>query len=1382
MLLWMLLCIPGFNTGALAFAPGAGRPPGVPDMNHPDTKLIVTKTNSIANSGEENIVTAHVVDEFGVPVPGVIVSFANSIFGQNKVTDASGNASFSFAGFAIGQANVTASVNGVPFKFGNPAVTYFVAGPPATNVPTTNLSVIDDNAVANGTEKNIVRARITDAYGNPVVNQPVLFTIAAGTANFADPNPVQTDANGYADISLVSLTAGQVSITASVNGVNIINGSPAVATFVADVPQTSNPATALIVVVPSATANGTATTSVKAHVVDANGNPVPGASVVFTIASGTASFASSATVTTDANGDAIVTLKSTVAGQVSITATVNGNPIVNGSPAKVTFTAGSPSVGISSTGLLVVNDNALANNTATNRVRARIRDAYNNPVPGATIVFTIVSGTGTFIGTGTATTNSNGNAYIDIVSTVAGQVSITATVNGVAIINGSPAVVTFVADAPNTGNPATALSVVTDNAVANNTALNSVKAHVVDANGNPVPNATIVFTITSGTATFQSAATITTDANGDAIVTLKSTVAGQVSITATVNGTPIVNGSPAVVTFVADAPNTGNPATALIIVSDFATANGTATNSVKAHVVDANGNPVENAVIIFTVNGTADFASVPAGMTDANGDFIVLLTSTVAGTVEVTATVNGISIVNGSPAVVTFVADAPQTGNPATTLSVVTDNAVANNTALNSVKAHIVDANGNPVPNATIVFTITSGTATFASSATITTNANGDAIVTLKSTVVGQVSITATVNGIPIVNGSPAIVTFVVDVPSTGNPATALSVVDDNATADDVDLNSVKAHIVDANGNPVPNATVVFTIASGTATFATAATVTTDANGDAIITLHSPVAGQVSITATVNGNPIVNGSPAVVTFVAGAPNTGNPATALIVVIPSAPANGTAVTSVKAHIVDANGNPVPNANIIFTIASGTANFASSATVTTNANGDAIVTLNSTVIGSVDITATVNGVAIVNGSPATVQFVVDVPSVTNPATALSVVTDNAVADGAATNSVKAHIVDASGHPVPNATIVFTISKGTAGFVGSATITTDANGDAIITLNSTVAGKVEITATVNGTAIINGSPAIVTFVAGVSNPGNPATALSVVVDNASANGTATNSVKAHVVDANGNPVPNATIEFTIASGTATFVGSTTVTTDANGDAIITLTSTVGGTVGITATVNGAPIVNGSPTTVTFTTDPDVSVPDTRLIVITNDALADGVETNSVKAHVVDASGTPLAMKEVFFRIESGSATVLTVQPVLTDANGDATILLASKAAGTVTVTAKVSDKPIVNGSPAKLRFVPIDIYVPRVFTPNNDGTNDVVKPIVVGITTFHYFNIYNRWGNLVFTTKDPNVGWDGRFKGILQPVETYLWIAEGLDKDKKKITRRGMVSLVR
>jgi gliding motility-associated-like protein len=96
--------------------------------------------------------------------------------------------------------------------------------------------------------------------------------------------------------------------------------------------------------------------------------------------------------------------------------------------------------------------------------------------------------------------------------------------------------------------------------------------------------------------------------------------------------------------------------------------------------------------------------------------------------------------------------------------------------------------------------------------------------------------------------------------------------------------------------------------------------------------------------------------------------------------------------------------------------------------------------------------------------------------------------------------------------------------------------------------------------------------------------------------------------------------------------------------------------------------------------------------------------------------------------------------------------------------------------------VQFAPINIYVPRVFTPNGDGTNDVLKPILVGIANFHYFNVYNRWGNLVFTTQDANQGWDGRFKGVPQPIESYLWIAEGIDTNGKTIVAKGVVSLVR
>ncbi len=165
------------------------------------------------------------------------------------------------------------------------------------------------------------------------------------------------------------------------------------------------------------------------------------------------------------------------------------------------------------------------------------------------------------------------------------------------------------------------------------------------------------------------------------------------------------------------------------------------------------------------------------------------------------------------------------------------------------------------------------------------------------------------------------------------------------------------------------------------------------------------------------------------------------------------------------------------------------------------------------------------------------------------------------------------------------------------------------------------------------------------------------------------------------------------------------------------------------------------------------------------------------------MDQSGAALpSVTSVVFSVDSGSGQILTGQPVLTDFSGDAIILISSKTPGDVLITATVNGQPIVFGSPARVHFAAINIYVPKVFTPNGDGVNDILKPILVGISTFHYFSVYNRWGNLLFTTEDPNAGWDGRVKGVPQPVETYLWMAEGIDNSGKKIVQKGMVSLIR
>jgi gliding motility-associated-like protein len=90
--------------------------------------------------------------------------------------------------------------------------------------------------------------------------------------------------------------------------------------------------------------------------------------------------------------------------------------------------------------------------------------------------------------------------------------------------------------------------------------------------------------------------------------------------------------------------------------------------------------------------------------------------------------------------------------------------------------------------------------------------------------------------------------------------------------------------------------------------------------------------------------------------------------------------------------------------------------------------------------------------------------------------------------------------------------------------------------------------------------------------------------------------------------------------------------------------------------------------------------------------------------------------------------------------------------------------------------------DILVPTGFTPNGDGKNDVSMPVLLGITTLKYFSIYNRWGQLLFTTTEENRGWDGTFGGLPQPSGTYVFQTSGVDFLGNTVFRKGTVVLIR
>lgn len=90
--------------------------------------------------------------------------------------------------------------------------------------------------------------------------------------------------------------------------------------------------------------------------------------------------------------------------------------------------------------------------------------------------------------------------------------------------------------------------------------------------------------------------------------------------------------------------------------------------------------------------------------------------------------------------------------------------------------------------------------------------------------------------------------------------------------------------------------------------------------------------------------------------------------------------------------------------------------------------------------------------------------------------------------------------------------------------------------------------------------------------------------------------------------------------------------------------------------------------------------------------------------------------------------------------------------------------------------------DLYVPDAFTPNGDGKNDIFRPIPIGMKSLKFFKVYNRLGQLIYSTNIINQGWDGTFKGAPQDPGVFVWMAQGVDYLGKIIFKKGSVTLIR
>jgi gliding motility-associated-like protein len=89
---------------------------------------------------------------------------------------------------------------------------------------------------------------------------------------------------------------------------------------------------------------------------------------------------------------------------------------------------------------------------------------------------------------------------------------------------------------------------------------------------------------------------------------------------------------------------------------------------------------------------------------------------------------------------------------------------------------------------------------------------------------------------------------------------------------------------------------------------------------------------------------------------------------------------------------------------------------------------------------------------------------------------------------------------------------------------------------------------------------------------------------------------------------------------------------------------------------------------------------------------------------------------------------------------------------------------------------------IYFPSAFTPNGDFLNDILKVPVQNKNKLIRLSVYDRWGNLVFATTDPDIGWNGSRKSIPQPVGIYIYYLEMEGLSGRKLNQKGTVALIR
>ena len=832
----------------------------------------------------------------------------------------------------------------------------------------------------------------------------------------------------------------------------------------------------------SAMVTATFATALQATVKDSSGNLLSGASVTFTAPattgpSGTFGGSATATVSTGTNGVAVAPAftADTLAGGYTVTATTTGAT----SPASFSLTniAGPPMSVAATAG---ASQSATIKTAFTTALQATVRDANNNPVSGASVIFVAPA-------TGASGTFSNGTATITVATAATGVASAPFTANAVA---GGPYSVTATVSGLTpvsfslTNNPGPAASIAatagaSQSAMIGSAFTTALQATVTDGSSNPIVGASVIFTApaTGASGTFS---------NGTATITVLTVTGGVATAAFTAN---TVAGGPYTVTAktgtltAANFSLTNNPGPASSIAataggSQSATVNTAFTTALQAKVTDASNNPLSGVQVTFTAPGSGTSG------TFSNGTATIVVATASTGVASAPFTANGTPggpyLVTASAAGVAGSVSFSLTNNSAPPANIAATAGNSQSTMIGSaftisLQATVTDAGNNPVVGASVTFT---APATGASG----TFSNGTATISVATDSNGMATEAFTAN---TVAGGPYTVTaktgtLTANFSLTNNPGPASSIAataggSQSATVNTAFTTALQAKVTDASNNPLSGVQVTFTAPGSGASG-------TFSNGTATIMVATASTGLASAPFTANGTPggpyLVTASAAGVTPTVSFSLTNNALPpANIAVTGGTPQNimiGTAfTTSLQATVTDAGNNPVVGASVTFTApatgASGTfSNGTATISVATDSNGMATeaFTANTVAGGPYTVTAKTGTLAAANFS------LTNNPGPASNIAATAGGSQSATVNTAFTTALQATVTDASNNPLSGVQVTFTApASGASGTFsnGTATITiaTGTNGvaSAPFTANATAGGPYTVTAVAAG-----------------------------------------------------------------------------------------------------------------------------------------------------------------------------------------------------------------------------------------------------------------------------------------------------------------------------